>query len=124
MTNLNLIPPAYKDRMRLQRAYSIFKTLLSEITLYTIFLAISLLLARYVLETNFERIVGETTLVTTVNRETERKIADLNKQISLSRKIQRDEIAWPDFFVSFAKLVPTDVTISSMKLNAIKFFCA
>lgn len=120
MNNLNLIPPAYKDRLRVQRVYLLIKKMLMLIILYTIFLGIVLLVARFILVNNFIRITDETTLVTKVNREIERRINDLNKEIATAKIIQNKTVPWAEFLVSFAKLVPDGVVINSMTLASEK----
>ncbi|OGL86851.1 hypothetical protein A3I40_01020 [Candidatus Uhrbacteria bacterium RIFCSPLOWO2_02_FULL_48_12] len=118
MTNLNLIPPAYKDRLRLQRLYSLVKKFLGIVILYTIFLAITMLVARFVLENNFQRIVSETTLVTTENRKIEQQITKMNKQIAAAKSIQKNSVPWAEFTIALSRLVPNGVVVNSLKFDS------
>lgn len=118
MINLNLIPPVYKEHLRLQRAFSLVKKFLGIVILYTIFLAIVMLVARLILENNFQRIVSETTLVTKENRKIEQQIVKMNKQIGAAKSIQKSTIPWADFMIAFGGLVPDKVVINSLKFES------
>lgn len=118
MKNLNLIPPAYKDRLRLRRVYMLLREMIMAVMLYTIFLGITLLIARLVLVNNFTRIVNETTLVTRENRAVEQQIANMNRQISAAQTIQKTAVPWAEFIVAFSKVVPEGVVINSMQMEA------
>ena len=86
--------------------------------LYTISLGIVLLAARYILVSNFTRIVNETTLVTLDKRVSEQQINNINKQIAGAKQIQKTTVPWPEFLAAFAPLVPDGVVINSIQLTA------
>lgn len=117
MKYLNLIPPTYKDKLRLRRVYSLLKKMIITITLYNILLGLIILIARLILVNNFNRIVNETTLVTMANRKVEQDITNMNKQISGVSTIQKKVVPWPEFLVSFSKIVPDGVVINSLQLE-------
>ena len=87
-------------------------------TLYTITLAIIMLVARLILQNNFNRITDETTLATAENHKTERLINELNAKIVAARAIQQGGFKWTDFLVAFPKLVPNGVVLASLQLQA------
>lgn len=118
MINLNLIPPTYKDRLRLQRVYSLIKKFLGIVILYTIFLAITMLIARFILENNFQRIVSETTLVTKENRKTEQQISKMNKQIAAAKSIEKKSTPWAEFILALSMLVPDGVVVNSLNFKS------
>lgn len=115
---LNLIPPEYNDRFRLERVYALLKNIIILTILYTIFLAILILMARYILQRNFNRIVDETTLVTRENKDVESKIVAFNKEISSVKEIQKNNQPWVDSLINITGLIPDGVSLTALKLEA------
>jgi len=115
--SLNLIPPAYKEQFRLQRIFTLLRSIIVVTIFYTIFLALVVLVARYVLQGNFNRIVNETTLVTQTNRDTERNIATFNREIKTASSLEEQAFPWPQFLIHLTKLFPPEVRLTNLKLE-------
>lgn len=115
--SLNLIPPGYKEQFRLQRVFTLLRNIIVAIIFYTIFLALIILLARYVLQGNFNRIVNETTLVTQTNRDTERNIIAFNREIKIASLLEDQAFPWPEFLIHFSKLFSPEVRLTNLKLE-------
>src|SRR3989338_7330732 len=115
---LNLIPPSYKDRFRLQRVYTHLKNVLVATIFYTIFLGITLLAARFILQQNFNRIVNETTLTTKENRDVEKNISAFNREITAAQTIEKTYRPWGDLLIDLTNLVTDDASLVSLKIDA------
>lgn len=117
MINLNLIPEEYKKNLRRLHLSELSKRLLIFVMLYTILIAIVLLLARLVLQREFTRIVNETTLVTRENKKVEGQIRLLNEQITTASKLETDTKPWSQFLVLFTSRVPDGIRLTSLDLK-------
>lgn len=118
MLTLNLIPESTKEHVRMLRLYRMLRTSLVVVALFTLIIAIIILIGRLILQQQFTRIVNETTLVTTNNRAVETKIRDLNSKVGTAKKILGSTHPWAETVFSILEIMPGGITIDSISLDA------
>ncbi|MFA6215698.1 MAG: PilN domain-containing protein [Patescibacteria group bacterium] len=117
MITLNLISPEKKQELRLTQLYLVIKNLIILVLLLTIMIGIVLLVTKAILQNYFNDVINETTLTTKYASIFNKELKEFNKQIRSVESIQKNYISWPNFFIDFAKLIPTDVKINDFTIN-------
>jgi Tfp pilus assembly protein PilN len=116
MIELNLIPKEYRQQISRFQLIILTKNLVLWLVIYTILVAIVLLLARATLQRRFEVVVDQTTLVTQENHKIENSVRDFNKVITDAANLQAKELDWASFVVDFTATVPPGVTLTDVTL--------
>ena len=124
MVDLNLIPSDYRRQIGLRRLGVLIKQMIMWLMLYTIIVATILLIAKLMMQLEFQNFVDETTLVTRENKQVLYDIAKLNDLVRASNDIQKQEVDWANFILKLSNLVPegvrlTDVTLSNGSKSSI-----
>jgi len=117
MITLNLLSPDKKQSLRLTETYQTIKNLIILILLLTIITAIVLLVTKLALQNHFTRIVSESTLTIKYVSFFSQDIKEFNKQLKAVENIQSEHIAWTNFFISFAQLVPDNIGLDNLTIN-------
>ncbi|MDD4272069.1 MAG: PilN domain-containing protein [Patescibacteria group bacterium] len=117
MLTLNLISEKLKKEIKLRHIYLFIKKINLTLIIITIVVAIILLVARTILQTKFNDIVGQTTLVTKTNQGYNNKVRDINSRIDFVEKIQNDFIPWSNLLKTLAGITPKDISLNYLKIN-------
>ncbi len=116
-SELNLIPASYRAQLRRIKLLLLSKNILVAAMLYLIVVAIVLLVSRAVLQQQFIRIVGETTLLTKENDDIESSVRTLNDSIVQGDRLESKSYPWSEFLLHLATLVSPGVRLSTLDLN-------
>ena len=92
--------------------------------LYTIIVATIILIAKLMMQLEFQNFVDETTLVTRENKQVLYDIDKLNDLVRAGNDIQKQEVDWANFILKLSSSVPegvrlTDVTLSNNAKSSI-----
>jgi Tfp pilus assembly protein PilN len=117
MIELNLIPKDYRQQVSRFQLIILTKNLFLWLVVYTIFVAIVLLVAKFILQRRFEVIIDQTTLVTRENRQIENQVRDFNRTIIQARNLQAQEIDWTSFINDLSSQVPPGVRLTEINLT-------
>jgi len=117
MINLNLLPPIKKQEFHLAQIYILIKDLIILILLITIIIAIILLVAKYILQNNFNRVVEQTTQTTRYAVTLNKDIRSFNESVSSVEKIQKKYVSWLDFIIQFNKLIPDEISVYNVSVK-------
>jgi len=120
MLALNLLSPAKKQEIRLTHLYIMIKNLIIIILLFTILVAIILLLTKMTLQNHFSKIVGQNTLTTKYGNIFNKDIKTFNQRLSTVSKIQDEYIIWTNFLAKFTQIIPDDVIIYRLEIDGSK----
>ena len=118
MISLNLIPPQEKKELALRQFYVVIKNLTILFLLFTIIVAIILLVAKIILQNNFNSVVGDNNLTTRYGRILNgQEIESFNQQLLIVTEIQNDYIKWSKFISQLSNLVPENVSLNSLEIK-------
>lgn len=117
MLTLNLIPQQLKKEIKFKRIYSLFKKMNYILIIITIVIAITLLVAKLMMQNNFNKIVEQTTQVTKNSQSYNVKVRDINSRLNNVWKIQADFIAWSNLIEDLAERTPSDVAMFLININ-------
>lgn len=117
MITLNLVSPAKKQELKLRQIYLMIKNAIVLILLFTIIVAIILLLAKMFLQNYFNKIVASYTLTTKISRLFNEDIREFNQQIDSISEIQKDFVPWSKLIIHLSDLISKEVGVSSFNLN-------
>ena len=117
MLALNLIPEELKKEIKLRHSYLLIKKVNLTLIIITIVAAIILLTAKTVLQSGFNDIVGQTTLITKNNQGYNNKIKDINGRINFVETIQNEFIPWSNLLKTVAGITPEDIGLYYLKIN-------
>ena len=98
MLNLNLVSQELKQEIKLRHIYKMLKQADYILIIITIFVAVVILVAKIILQNNFNKIVAETTLITKDSQGQNSKIREINTRLSFVEKIQSNFIPWSFLF--------------------------
>src|SRR3989338_8766534 len=118
MITINLIPTNKKEEIRLSEVDIVIKNLIISLLLFIITVAIILLVSKMILQNTFNRIVADTTLTTRYGNIFSNDIKIFNQRLRAVEKIQKKYIPWTNFIFSFVNLVPEDISIATLNLEA------
>jgi Tfp pilus assembly protein PilN len=85
--------------------------------IYMLFLGSLLLIARFILQNQFTRIVNETSLVTADNRILERKVEVMNNFIKDASVAEKQFQSWTPFVITLTRTVPAGVIFESITID-------
>lgn len=117
MLILNLIPQQLKKEIKFKRAYGLIKKMNYILVIITIVIAITLLIAKLLLQNNFNKVVEQTSLITKNSQGYNVKVRDINSRLNNISQIQNDFIAWSNLIENLANKTPTGITFSSVKIS-------
>ncbi|MBI4652683.1 hypothetical protein HY750_00285 [Candidatus Kuenenbacteria bacterium] len=113
---LNLISPKIKRELIIKQFYQIIKTFLAIVFLLSIFIAIFLLCAEFILQTNLVKTIDERIFVLKNNHQNpNQKIKIINQSFDEINNIQKKFISWSKILIYFNQIVPPDIKIYSFK---------
>lgn len=118
MLSLNLVSEELKKEIKLRHLYLFAKKISLTLIIVTIAAAIILLTAKTILQSGFNDIVSQTTLLTKNNQGYNNKVRSINDKISFVEKAQNDFIAWSGLLKTVAEITPGDVGLYYLKINA------
>ena len=117
MLTLNLISREQKKEIKLHYFYGLIKkTSLILIIIITI-ITIIFLIAKIIIQIQFNKIVEQTTLVTKNSQSYNSKIREINNKLNFVSKIQDDFIPWSDLIKNVMNITPSDINFYYFKLN-------
>jgi hypothetical protein len=117
MLNLSLIPQEARMAIKLKRIYQLTKRISILLILITLFVAITLLSAKIILQNNFNKVVAETTLVTKNYQSNNNRVREINSQLDNIQKIQKDFFPWSLFLKNLAEITPEDINYENISFN-------
>ena len=117
MLSLNLISQETKQEIKLRRVYGVIKKIHHSLIIAAMTAATALLMAKIILQNNFNEIVEQTTLVTKNSQAYNNKIKEINTRLNIVDKIQKDFIAYSFILEDLAAKTPKGVVLSFAKLD-------
>jgi len=117
MLNLNLVSQELKQETKLRHIYKMLKQANYILIIITIFIAVVMLVAKIILQNNFNKIVEETTLITRDSQGKNAKIREINSRLSFVEKIQNDFIPWSFLFKDLGGYVNNDLNFYSIRID-------
>ncbi len=117
MITLNLISPKKKQEFKIKQIYIMAKDLVILILLVTIVSSIILLLAKLIIQNNFNRVVEYSTLTTRYANIFNKDVKEFNLYINTLVKIQEKNIDWTKLIIQLSKLVPEGVNLDSINIQ-------
>jgi len=118
MLTLNLVSTGQKKEIKLRHVYGFVKTVNLTLIIITITIAIVLLVARIILQSEFNKVVSQTTLVTKTNQSYNNNIRGINNKLNFVEKIQSEFFPWSNLIKNLALMIPADINIYYLRLNA------
>jgi len=118
MLTLNLVSSGQKKEIKLRHIYGLIKTVNYILIIIAIIIAIILLVAKTILQSKFNEIVAETTLVTRTNQGYNNDVREINNKINFISEIQNDYIPWSVLLAALANMAPSDVSFYYLKVNS------
>lgn len=116
LIKLNIIPEVYETRFRVRRIYITARQLMLLLIIYMLLLGTILLLARFILQREFTRIVNETSLVTADNRVLERKVDAMNDYVKGVSVVQKKHTSLSPLLIAITEATPPGVVLSNISL--------
>ncbi len=117
MLRLNLVSQKLKEEIKLRHIYKLFLRVNSILVIIIIFIAILILVAKIILQNNFNKVVAETTLITRDSQGRNFKIREINIRLNQVASIQGNFIPWSFVLEEVAKYASNDIVFYSIKLN-------
>jgi len=117
MLILNLVSQDLKKEIKLRHIYKMFKQINCILIIITIFVAVIMLVAKMILQNNFNDTVAQTTLITRDTQGRNSKIREINNRLSFVEKIQSDFVIWSLLFEDLGKYVSDDLNFYSVKID-------
>ncbi len=117
MLNLNLVPPETKKAIKLKRIYRLTRQVSLILIFFTLFLTIILLIAKIILQINFNKVVEETSLVNRNNQNYNNQVQEINAKLKAIEKIQKGFIPWSYFIENISAFTPAGITYSLVKFD-------
>lgn len=119
MLTLNLVSTEQKKEIKLRHVYGFVKTINFTLIIITITIAIILLVAKIILQSKFNEVVSQTTLVTKTNQGYNNNVREINNKLNFIEKIQNEFIPWSSLIKNLADITPADISLSYLKLDAL-----
>lgn len=117
MITINLLSPSQKRELKIKRVYVAIKELVILVLLFTLIIAIMLLISKYILDNSLSRLIERNAYTIQENRDAVNKINVLNAKIETIGKIQNDFKKWSEFLVAFTNLTPDNISYSLVKIR-------
>jgi Tfp pilus assembly protein PilN len=113
---LNLISPKTKRELIIKQFYQIIKTFLIIVFLFSVLIAMLLLCAEFILQTNLIKTINERIFVLKNNHQNpNQKIKIINQGFGEINNIQKKFISWSKILIYFNQVIPQDIKIYSFK---------
>lgn len=120
MLTLNLISSGQKKEIKLRHLYGFVKTVNLILIIITITIAIVLLVAKIILQSKFNEVVSQTTLVTKTNQGYNNNVREINKELNFIEIIQTEFIPWSILIKDLAAITPGDISFYYIKLDSLE----
>ncbi len=118
MLTLNLVSRELKQEIKLRHIYSLLKKMNFVVIIIVIIIAIILLSAKLILQNNFNKVVGQTTLLTGIGgKKYTEEVRGINSRLNIILQIQNERVPWSYLLEVIAGITPDGITLSSLKLN-------
>jgi len=117
MLSLNLVSQKLKEEIKLRHIYKLLLRVNFVLVIATIFIAIIILVAKIILQNNFNKVVAETTLITKDSQGRNFKIREINAHLNQVASIQSDFIPWSFVLEEIAGCVDDDIVFYFLKLD-------
>lgn len=117
MITINLLSPNQKMELKIKRVYVAIKELIILVLLFTLIIAIMLLVSKYILDNSLAKLIEKNALAIQENREVVNKINMLNDKVDTIDKIQKDFKKWSEFFVILTNLTPNNISYDLIKVK-------
>ena len=114
---LNLIPPQQKKELKLLQIYIYLKNIIFIILVGVILIAVTLLLAKIILQNNFNKTINQTYLTVGIAKFSNLEIKEFNQRLKQVEEIQGQYLPYLNFLFTFTDLVPKEVTLQKLNLN-------
>lgn len=118
MLTLNLVSEEQKKEIKLRHIYGFIKKINLALIVIAVTVAIILLVAKIILQSKFNEIVAQTTLVTKNNQGYNSKVREINGKLNFVAKIQDDFIPWSNLIEDLSAITPAEVKLYYLKLNS------
>ena len=118
MITLNLVSAGQKKEIKLRHIYGFIKTVDLSLIIVTTAIAIILLAAKIILQSKFNDIVNQTTLVTKTNQGYNNQVQEINNKLNFIGKIQDDFIPWSNLITNLAEMTPPNINFYYLKLDS------
>lgn len=117
MSHLNLLPENQKKALEKDRLFLAAHNFLGVLFLLAAGMSIALMLTRYALIDNYNRIKQETSLVNTGSQILNKEIDLLNQKISLAAAVQQGFAKWSSLLAEIGNLLPNQVGLNYLFIN-------
>ena len=104
--NLNLIDPAEKKNIQLQKIQYILKDVISIFFITSAVLGSFILISRNILEESFAEILKDTTLVRDQNQWFTKEVNQINQALQDTQTVQAGFFKWSHALVALSQTVP------------------
>lgn len=120
MIYLNLLSDQKKEELKKKLFFEIITNVLEMLLAINIAVAIILLVAKIVLQNNFNETVSQSTLITTSYSAINQEIDKVNRELKLVDKLYKNAPLWSDLLMHLSKATPTDVNIRNASFNTLE----
>lgn len=117
MIHLNLMPETQKQALEKDRLFLVAHNFLGLVFLFASCIAIVLILVRFSLLENYNKIKEETSLVNTGGLGFLKEIDALNEKISTAEAVQQNFSKWSSVLFSLSALLPSSVRLNYLFVN-------
>jgi len=117
MITINLLSPVQKRELKIKRVYVAIKELIILVLLFTLIIAIMLLVSKYILDNSLARLIERNAYTIEGNRDVVSKINAINTKITVIDKIQKDFKKWSKFFITLTDLTPNNISYDLIKIK-------
>ena len=117
MLTLNLIPQQLKKEIKLKQIYKMLKRMNCFIIIAMAIIAITLLIAKLIMQNHFNNVVEQGALITKSSQTYNAEARDINLQISQTKQIQSGFIEWSLLLENLTAKIPEDISLSNVKLS-------
>ena len=119
MLTLNLIPQKLKKEVKLRRLYKELKRMGYILIITALIMAIALLVAKLILQNNFNKIIEQTTLVAESSQTHNTKVRDINSQMGQISQVQSGFVELSLLIENLAAKTPENISLSNVKINRV-----
>ncbi|KKQ61330.1 MAG: hypothetical protein US81_C0007G0010 [Parcubacteria group bacterium GW2011_GWE2_38_18] len=117
MITLNLISQESRREIKLKRIYDLLKSTYLTLLILAILVSMMFLIARIVLQQNFNNVVSQTTLITKNSQEYNSKIREINSKITSINQVQNEFIPWSNVLLELSEKSPSDISLTFLQVN-------
>jgi len=117
MLQLNLVSQELKRDIRLRHIYELLKRANFILIVITVFVAVVILVAKVILQNNFNKIVEQTTLITRNSQSYNLKAKEINERINYVHEIQNDFTTWSSVINEISQAISDEVALNLLKID-------